>query len=91
MKEGSTTSVERLNPSVRMGVRRITRKTNGFNKKLENHLHMLSLYFVYYFFVKTHQALKVTPAMEAGITEKLYEMVWIVGLIDARELKPNRP
>lgn len=86
-----TCYVERMNLSMRMGMRRFTRKTNGFSKKLENHLHMLSWYFVYYNFVRIHKTLKVTPAMEAGITDKLYDMEWIVGLIDAREAKPNRP
>lgn len=91
MKEVSTSYVERMNLTMRMGMRRFTRKTNGFSKKLENHLHMLSLYFVYYNFVKIHKTLKVTPAMAAEVTDKLYDMEWIVGLIDAREAKPNRP
>ena len=91
MKKVSTSYVERMNLSMRMGMRRFTRKTNGFSKKLENHLHMLSLYFVYYNFVKIHKTLKVTPAMAAEVTDKLYDMEWIVDLIDAREAKPNRP
>ena len=91
MKEVGTSYVERQNLSMRMGMRRFTRKTNGFSKKLENHLHMLSLYFLHYNFVKIHKTLKITPAMEAGVTDKLYDMEWIVGLIDAREAKPNRP
>ena len=52
---------------------------------------MLSLYFLHYNFVKIHKTLKITPAMEAGVTDKLYDMEWIVGLIDAREAQPNRP
>ncbi len=52
---------------------------------------MLSLYFVYYNFVKIHKTLKVTPAMAAGVTGKLRDLDWINGLIDARETKPNRP
>ena len=52
---------------------------------------MLSLYFVYYNFVKIHKTLKVTPAMAAGVSDKLRDVEWIIGLIDAREAKPNRP
>ena len=91
MEELSTSYVERHNLSMRMGMRRFTRLTNAFSKKIENHIHMLSLYFVYYNFVKIHKTLKVTPAMAAGVSDKLREVEWIIGLIDAREAKPNRP
>lgn len=91
MDELSTSYVERQNLSMRMGMRRFTRLTNAFSKKIENHIHMLSLYFVYYNFVKIHTTLKVTPAMAAGVTNKLRDVDWIIGLIDAREAKPNRP
>ena len=87
----STSYVERHNLSMRMGMRRFTRLTNAFSKKLENHLHMLSLYFVYYNFCRIHKSLRVTPAMEAGVTGKLRDVEWIVGLIDARASEPNRP
>ncbi|MEM8536762.1 MAG: IS1 family transposase, partial [Pseudomonadota bacterium] len=79
----STSYVERQNLSMRMGMRRFTRLTNAFSKKLQNHLHMLSLYFVHYNFVRIHKSLKVTPAMAAGVTDTLHDMGWIVGLIDA--------
>lgn len=69
---------------MRMGMRRFTRLTNGFSKKLENHLHMLSLYFVHYNFVRIHKSLKTAPVMAAGVSETLHDMEWIVGLIDAR-------
>lgn len=69
---------------MRMGMRRFTRLTNGFSKKLENHLHMLSLYFVHYNFVRMHKTLKMTPAMAAGVSDTLHDTAWIVGLIDAR-------
>ena len=79
----STSHVERQNLTMRMGMRRFTRLTNGFSKKLENHLHMLSLYFVQYNFVRMHKALRMTPAMAAGVSDTLHDMAWIVGLIDA--------
>ncbi|MAS45432.1 MAG: IS1 family transposase [Rhodobacteraceae bacterium] len=86
----STSHVERQNLTMRMGMRRFTRLTNGFSKKLENHLHMLSLYFVHYNFVRMHKSLKMTPAMAAGVTDTLRDMEWIVSLIDAREPAPSK-
>lgn len=86
----STSYVERANLSMRMGMRRFTRLTNGFSKKLENHLHMLSLYFVHYNFVRIHKTLKVTPAMEAGVSNELHDMEWIVGLIDENTPEPKK-
>ncbi len=90
MAHVSTSYVERANLSMRMGMRRFTRLTNGFSKKLENHLHMLSLYFVHYNFVRIHKTLKMTPAMAAGVSDTLYDMEWIVGLIDARAPAPKK-
>ncbi len=89
----STSHVERHNLTMRMGMRRFTRLTNGFSKKLENHLHMLSLYFVHYNFVRIHKSLRMTPAMAAGATETLHDMEWLVGLIDAQapKLKKRGP
>lgn len=86
----STSYVERQNLSMRMGMRRFTRLTNGFSKKLENHLNMLSLYFVHYNFVRIHKTLKVTPAMAAGVSDTLHDMEWIVGLIDANTPAPKK-
>ena len=83
--------VERHNLTMRMGMRRFTRLTNGFSKKIENHLHMLSLYFVHYNFCRIHKSLRTTPAMAAKVTDTLHDIEWIVGLIDARAPKPNRP
>ncbi len=91
MSDVSTSYVERQNLTMRMGMRRFTRLTNAFSKKLENHIHMLSLYFVHYNFVRIHKSLKVTPAIEAGICDTLHDMEWIVGLIDARAPQPKRP
>ena len=70
--------VERQNLTMRMGMRRFTRLTNAFSKKLENHLHMLSLYFVHYNFVRVHKSLRVTPAMAAGVSDTLRDVEWIV-------------
>jgi len=85
----STSYVERQNLSMRMGMRRFTRLTNAFSKKLQNHLHMLSLYFAHYNFVRIHKTLKMTPAMAAGVSDTLHDMEWIVGLIDARAPAPK--
>jgi IS1 family transposase len=89
----STSHVERQNLTMRMGMRRFTRLTNGFSKKLENHLHMLSIYFVHYNFVRMHKSLRMTPAMAAGVTDKLHDMAWLVEVIDAaaRSPKPRGP
>lgn len=85
----STSHVERQNLSMRMGMRRFTRLTNGFSKKVENHLHMLSLYFVHYNFVRVHKSVRMTPAMAAGVTETLHDMTWLVGIIDAAAPAPK--
>jgi IS1 family transposase len=74
----STSHVERANLSMRMGMRRFTRLTNGFSKKWENHMHAISFYFMVYNFVKIHKAIKTTPAMEAGVTDFLRSMEDIV-------------
>jgi hypothetical protein len=59
---------------MRMGIRRFTRLTNAFSKKLANHVHALSIYFMHYNFVRIHQTLRVTPAMEAGVTDRLWSL-----------------
>jgi IS1 family transposase len=81
----STSFVERQNFSMRMHMRRFTRLTNGYSKKIANHLHAVSLYFMYYNFVKIHKTLKCTPAMEAGITNKLWDVSDILALVTAKE------
>lgn len=73
-KHISTSYVERRNLTMRMHMRRFTRLTNGFSKKFENHMWMVALYTVYYNFVKIHKTLKVTPAMEAGITDHVWTL-----------------
>lgn len=85
----STSHVERHNLTMRMGMRRFTRLTNGFSKKLENHLHMLSLYFVHYNFCRVHKSIRMSPAMAAGVASDLRDVEWIVSLIDARAPKPG--
>lgn len=83
-KHINTSYVERMNLNIRMGNRRFTRLTNAFSKKVDNHLHMLSLYFCHYNFCRIHKTLGVSPAMEAGVSDTLHDVEWIVGLIDAR-------
>jgi IS1 family transposase len=84
-KHVSTSYVERQNLTMRMSMRRFTRLTNAFSKKLENHMHALALYFFYYNFVRIHKSLRVTPAMEAGVIDQLMTFEDLVGLIDQRE------
>jgi IS1 family transposase len=84
-KHISTSYVERQNLNIRMGMRRFTRLTNAFSKKLENHCHALALYFMFYNFCRIHKTLKVSPALAAGVTDKLWNMEDIVALIDARD------
>jgi len=81
----STSFVERQNLTMRMHMRRFTRLTNGFSKKVENHAHAVSLHFMYYNFVRIHKTLKVSPAMAAGITDRLWEVSDIVKLLEERE------
>jgi IS1 family transposase len=81
-KHVSTSHVERQNLTMRMHMRRFTRLTNGFSKKVENHCHAIALHFVYYNFCKIHTTLRVTPAMEAGLTNDIMEISDIVKLTD---------
>lgn len=81
-KHISTSYVERHNLTMRMSMRRFTRSTNGFSKKLENHEHALSLFFVHYNWVRPHKTLRVTPAMAAGLTKRFMSIEDIVKLAD---------
>lgn len=81
----STSHMERANLTVRMGNRRYTRHTNAFSKKIENHRHMLAVFFTHYNWVRIHSSLRVTPAMEAGLTETLHDMEWVVELVNSFE------
>jgi IS1 family transposase len=78
----STSHVERHNLTMRMSMRRFTRLTNGFSKKLENHGHALALYFMHYSFCKVHTTLRVTPAMEAGIADHVWGVEELLGLLE---------
>lgn len=82
----STSYVERQNLTMRMSMRRFTRLTNGFSKKLENHEHMLAIYFLYYNFCRVHQTLRVTPAMEAGLSNHVWTIEEMVKLLDGRSI-----
>lgn len=77
----STSYVERQNLTMRMHMRRFTRLTNGFSKKAEMHAHAVALHFTYYNFAKIHQTLRVTPAMEAGLTDHVWSLEELVGLV----------
>lgn len=77
----STSYVERQNLTMRMNMHRFTRLTNGFSKKVENHGHALALYFMYYNFCRVHKTLRVTPAMEAKVTDHVWEIGEIIDLL----------
>jgi hypothetical protein len=87
----STSYLERQNPNFRMGMRRFTRLTNAFSKKLEPHYAMVCLYTVFHNFVRMHKTLRCTPAMAAGLTDKLWSMGDLVAIIDAVTEPPKRP
>jgi IS1 family transposase len=79
----STSYIERQNLTMRMHMRRFTRLTNGFSKKLENHALNVALHFTYYNFCKIHQTLRVTPAMEAGLSDHVWDLEELIALLDA--------
>jgi len=77
----STSYVERQNLTMRMQMRRFTRLTNGFSKKVENHGHAIALHYMHYNFCRVHQTLRVTPAMEAGITDHVWSVQEIIAIL----------
>jgi hypothetical protein len=87
----STSYVERQNLTMRMSMRRFTRLTNAFSKRALPHAHMVALYAVWYNFVRIHKSLRVTPAMAAGVTHRLWSMEDVVVLVDDRAEPPKRP
>jgi IS1 family transposase len=90
-KHISTSHVERQNLTMRMSMRRFTRLTNGFSKRLESHIYAVSLYFVFYNWMRIHKTLRVTPAMAAGLTDKLMTMEDLCAIMDAAAPKTGRP
>ena len=80
-KHVSTSYVERQNLTMRMGMRRFTRLTNGFSKKLDNHGYAVALHFMYMNYVRIHSSLRVTPAMEAGIADHAWDLAELVGIL----------
>jgi IS1 family transposase len=89
-KHISTSYAERANLTMRMHMRRFTRLTNAFSKKVENHAHSMALFTTYYNFVRIHKTLRVTPAMAAGVSDRLWEVGDIVALLEAAEPKPGK-
>ena len=81
----STSYAERANLTMRMHMRRFTRLTNAFSKKVENHAYAVALHMMYYNFVRIHKTLRVTPAMAAGVADRLWEIGDIVALIEKAE------
>lgn len=82
VEDVSTSHVERQNLTMRMGLRRFTRRTKGFSKRIECHRHAVTLYFTYYNFVRPHRSLGgATPARAAGLGKRPRDMAWLVGLI----------
>jgi IS1 family transposase len=89
-KHISTSFAERQNLNIRMHMRRFTRLTNAFSKKVENHAHSVALFATYYNFVRIHKTLRMTPAMHAGVTDRLWEIGDIVALVEATEALPAK-
>jgi IS1 family transposase len=87
----STSYIERQNLTMRMSMRRFTRLTNGFSKKVENHMHAIALHYMYYNFVRIHRSLRCTPAMAAGVTSRLWEISDIVALLPEPVAKERGP
>ena len=85
----STSYVERQNLTMRMHMRRFTRLTNAFSKKVGNHAHAVAMHMMYYNFVRIHKTLRVTPAMAAGVTDRLWEIADIAKLVEDAEEAPK--
>lgn len=90
MKHVSTSYAERQNLSMRMGIRRFTRLTNAFSKKVENHCHALAIYFMHYNYCRIHTTLRVTPAMAAGVSKTLWSMDDMVKMVETWEAERDQ-
>jgi hypothetical protein len=86
----STSYAERQNLTMRMHMRRFTRLTNAFSKKVENHMHMVAISTLWYNWIRTHKSLRVTPAMAANLITRLWGWEEIVASMDAAEQPKNR-
>jgi hypothetical protein len=75
---------------MRMHMRRFTRLTNGFSKKVDNHAHAVALHMMYYNFVRIHKSLRMTPAMAAGVSDTLWDIDMIVRVVEAYEARPKK-
>src|SRR5256714_8639991 len=91
MTHVSTSYVERQNLTMRMSIRRFTRLTNAFSKKLENHSLSVALHYMHYNFARIHKTLRVTPAMAASVSDRLWSLEDIAIMVDAAAPKPGRP
>lgn len=89
-KHISTSYVERQNLTMRMSMRRFTRLTNGFSKKLENHVASVALYYMHYNFCRVHKTLRVTPAMAAGVSDHVWSLDEVVQLLEQAEATPSQ-
>ena len=89
-KHISTSYVERQNLTMRMSMRRFTRLTNAFSKKIQNLGHAVALYFVYYNFCRRHMTLGMTPAMAAGLEDHEWSIDELVGLLEEREARASQ-
>jgi hypothetical protein len=85
----STSYVERQNLTMRMSMRRFTRLTNGFSKKAENHCHAVALHYMYYNYCRVHQTLRVTPAMEAGLADRIWTIGDLIALLPKPVARPT--
>jgi hypothetical protein len=85
----STSYVERQNLTMRMSMRRFTRLMSGFSKKAENHCHAVALHYMHYNFCRVHQTLRVTPAMEAGLTDHVSSVEDVIALLPKPVVKPS--
>ncbi|KMK67148.1 transposase [Puniceibacterium sp. IMCC21224] len=90
MAEVGTSHIERQNLTMRMGMRRFTRLTNAFSKKAENHAYAVALHFMHYNFCRVHKTLRMTPAMAANVTDRLWDVEDIVALVEKAEAEATQ-